>query len=159
MLLLLNAVPNFYWISQHSEPTCIREFIRVKRVRRCVHARQYIGFLKQILFFSYFHWISLNKYLFFPYFHLVSMLLINVWPCDLLSWCFYSGMGESEDRGGDGYCSWIFAEKFRFIFKVCVRTDRGRREVSQMWIGVDKRKRGIKESLKMCGHSLWMVSC
>ena len=59
-------------------PTCIRESIRVKRVRRCVHARQYIGFLKQILFFSYFHWISLNKYLFFPYFHLVSMLLINV---------------------------------------------------------------------------------
>ena len=93
MLLLLNAVPNFYWISQHSEPTCIREFFRVKRVRRCVHARQYIGFLKQILFFFCFHRIPFNKYLFFPYFHLVSMLLINVWSCDLLSWCFYSGVG------------------------------------------------------------------
>ena len=54
--------------------------------------------LKTNTVFFYFHRISLNKYLFFLYFHLVSMLLTNVYSCDLRSWCFYYGKG-----GGDGY--------------------------------------------------------
>ena len=43
--------------------------------------------------------------------------------------------------------SWIFAENFRIIFKVCIDTNRGK-----VWTGVDSQK-----SLKMCGHPLWIA--
>ena len=81
-------------------------FIRVRKVRWCVHTGQYISSSKQILFFSYFHRISSNRYLFFPDFHIVSMLLTIIWPYGLLSWCLYS-----ESGGGDGYLESDFWQK------------------------------------------------
>ena len=76
------------------------------------------------------------------------MLLKNVSPYDLLSWCLYRGEVVEMD-----IWSWIFADKFRMIFKVCVRRDRGRRGVNQMWTDMDKGE-GCQKSEKMCGHPL-----
>ena len=60
------------------------------------------------------------------------MLLTNIQPYDLLSWCFYRGWVETD------IWNRIFAEKFPIIFKVCVSADRSGEGVSQMWTGVER---------------------
>ena len=74
------------------------------------------------------HFPSLLKDFQLP--NIVSDLRVRFSPRDLLSWCLYR-------------------EKF-----VSART-RGRRGISQMWTGLDRREKGQK-SPKICGHSFWM---
>ena len=55
------------------------------------------------------------------------MLLTNISPFELLSWCLYrEGVVEMD------IWSWIFVEKFRIIFKVCVHKDR-EEGVKNLW--------------------------
>ena len=116
--LLLNVVPNFYRIVQNFEP----HICWVRRVRWCVHTGQYIGSLKQTLFFfSYFYMISLNRYSFFPIFILYQCFLqIFKLVTYFLGVYIGGGVGEMD------IWSRNFAEKFHIIFNVCVCTDRER---------------------------------
>ena len=55
--------------------------------------------------------------------------------------------------------SQIFAEEFGIIFKVCVRTDRGRGGSAVdrgTGANVDRGK-DAQKSLKMCEHPLWLA--
>ena len=138
-----------------SRSTWNPKFIRVRRVLWYVHTGQYIGLLRQILFFSYFHRISLNKYLFFPYFHLVLMLLTNF---NLLtSWCFYRGRG-----GGDGYLVSNFCWKIPYhIQNLCLHGQGGRDQPNVDSCG-DREGVGVKntETVRtsfMDGFSLWKL--
>ena len=95
----------YYWmLSQifiELPNTWTPSFIRVRRERWCANTEQYAGSLKQILFFSFFHWIFSNKHLFFPYFPTFSG--INVVNKYLTLWLTFLGVCI-----GEGWWRWIF---------------------------------------------------
>ena len=89
-------------------------------------------FLKtNTFFFAYFHKLFLNQYLFFPCSYLASMLLTNISPCDLLSWCLC--------RGG----VWFLLENSYHIQSLCP-DGQGKEGVSQMQTDVDKEEGRVK---------------